>query len=166
MEIWKDIPSYKGLYQVSNKGNVKSLKRKGRLKDHILKPGIVAKGYYNVVLSKNKQKSQKYVHVLVVCAFMNDKPDGRKTIIDHIDNNKLNNNLSNLQLTTQRINTSKDRFRFNYSSKYVGVCKRTYGKKWQASIWIKDRRKHLGCFNLEINAHKAYQNALNNLSQI
>ena len=59
-EIWKDVPSYEGIYEVSNLGRVKSLGRKVRnkggfmtVKERILKPGTEGSGYLTVVLSKN-----------------------------------------------------------------------------------------------------------------
>lgn len=59
-ETWKDIESYEGLYQVSNIGMVKSLKRNSlnnsNTKDRLLKQGINKKGYLNVTLCKDNQR--------------------------------------------------------------------------------------------------------------
>jgi len=115
MEIFKDIPGYEGIYQVSDLGRVKSLKFN---KEKILKPGVNNHGYYTVVLCKGKRKTIN-VHQLVAMAFLNHEPCGYNgLIVDHKDNNPLNNRLSNLQLISQRENTSKDK---KGSSKYTGV---------------------------------------------
>jgi len=58
-EIWKDIPNYDGLYQVSSIGNVKSLIRKGRLKEKILKPSKDGGGYLMVMFRKNNKWERK-----------------------------------------------------------------------------------------------------------
>ena len=96
-EIWKDVPGYESLYQVSSLGRVKSLQRyvnnnggKQLLKERLLKFGL-SKGYYNVVLYKNKKNKNIKVHKLVAMAFLNHKPNGYELVIDHINNNKLDN---------------------------------------------------------------------------
>lgn len=114
-EIWKDIKHYKGLYQISNLGNVKSLKRliadKRRSywsKERILKGGVTStkkmQGYKFVVLSKNKKTRSFYVHRLVASAFISNKKN--KTQVNHIDGNKLNNNVDNLEWCTPLENTA------------------------------------------------------------
>ena len=98
MEIWRDIPGYEGLYQVSNLGNVKSAYLKGKLKKQRLNPN----GYFGVNLSKDGKGKNANVHSLVAQAFLNHKPCGFKIVVDHIDDNRKNNKLSNLRLTNQR----------------------------------------------------------------
>ena len=94
MEIWKNVKGFED-YEVSELGNVKSLKLG---KERILKNSIDKKGYYKVNLS-NKGKTKTFkVHKLVAMAFLNHKPCGYKIVVDHIDNNPLNNNVENLQL--------------------------------------------------------------------
>ena len=154
IEIWKDIPEYEGMYQVSNLGNVKSLK-KGSNK--ILKKCFTTTGYYYVNLYKNKHNPIK-VHQLVAMAFLNHKRNGFKVVVDHIDNNILNNKLDNLQLLTNRENCSKDKK--NKSSKYTGVSYIKKHKKFMASIQINKKNYNLGYFENEYNAHLAYQNKL------
>lgn len=158
-EIWKDIPQYEGVYQVSNLGRVKSLKFN---KERILKTGSNGDGYLMVCFNKDMNQKTFKVHQLVAIAFLNHKPDGTLNIVvDHIDNNKLNNNVENLQLTTNRHNASKDKK--NTSSKYTGVswCKKS--KKWTARIRVNRKQKYLGCFNCETEASKAYQEELKKL---
>ena len=164
-EVFKDIPTYEGLYQVSNLGNVKSLSRemnKGKIifisKEKLLKLSKDGRGYIQVNLSKDKKILNKKVHQLVAMAFLNHIPDGTyRLVVDHINNNKLDNSLQNLQLITNRENCSKDR---KGSSKYTGVSFAKTRNKWCVSIKVKGRTVHLGRFNTELEAHKAYQNKL------
>lgn len=108
-EIWKDIPDYEGLYQVSNLGRVKSLERYVKhlsgsmklLKERIL---VIIKngGYYRVTLSKNNIKKAKTIHRLIGESFIpnpNNLP-----FINHIDGNKLNNSVENLEWCTSQEN--------------------------------------------------------------
>jgi hypothetical protein len=102
MEIWKDIPDYEGLYQVSNKGNVKSLnwKNRGISKNLYLKKHN--KGYLQVELVKNKKTKMFLVHRLVAIAFI-ENPFLYK-FINHKDENKLNNSVSNLEWCSSSYN--------------------------------------------------------------
>lgn len=166
-EIWRDIPNYKGIYQVSNLGRVKSLfryieSRKGvwrGIHEKILKP--MANGqkrkYYRVTLSKNGKLNIKTIHQLVALVFLNHTPN-RQRHIDHINNNPLDNRLENLQIITQRENNTKDRR--GGTSKYTGVWKASTGKKWGASISINSKAIRLGYFNNEIDASNAYKKRL------
>jgi hypothetical protein len=167
IEIWKDIPGYEGIYQVSDMGNVKSLSRemllKGEypiiIKEKILKPSRLSNGYLILGLSKNGFIKKITVHTLVAMVFLNHKPDGtNKICVDHINNIKTDNRLVNLQLISQRENTSKDKK--NGTSKYVGVSLKKSNKKWIASININNKVKHLGYFTDEYEAHLEYEKAL------
>jgi len=165
-EIFKDVPNYEGIYQVSNLGKVKSLSRtiirsngyKITIKEKILKAYISTNNYLLVKLYKDKKCKTFQVHQLVAMAFLNHKPDGYKLVVDHIDNNSLNNNVDNLQIVTNRYNASKDRK--GYSSKYVGVYFFKSRKKWVSQIQINGTTKHLGIFHNEYDAYLAYQKAL------
>jgi len=158
VEVWKVVPEYED-YQVSSFGNVKSLKWG---KERILRAGINGDGYLSVVLYKKlKQKSLK-VHILVAMAFLGHKPDGHKIVVDHKDNNKLNNKLTNLRLTTNRENCSKDR---KGISEFVGVSWSKKRNKWRAYIDFEYRQIHLGYFDLELDAKNAYNKALDEWSQ-
>jgi len=168
-EIWKDVKGYEGHYQVSNLGRVKSLNRFAKaksngtrfIKERILSPAKDGGGYYKVSLHKNTNRKTLKIHKLVAMAFLGHKPCGYNEVVDHIDNNKLNNRLDNLQLTTQRHNLSKDKK--GGTSKYTGVYWYKARKKWRSSIRYNGKKESLGYFNDEIEASKAYQDRLKSI---
>lgn len=110
-EIWKPVPDYEGLYEVSNYGNVKRLARERIITNGISKPlsekllkNFTGKfGYSHVNLYKNKKLKQHRVHRIVMLAFTH--MPNNKTSFNHIDGNKSNNKLSNLEWCTQKENT-------------------------------------------------------------
>lgn len=113
-EIWRDIKEYEGLYQISNLGRVKSLcKRTNHKNELILKLGI-RNTYNTIVLLKNKVRKSYQVHRLVAEAFLpnpNNYP-----IVNHKDENPLNNCVDNLEWCTQKHNVL-------YSKKKMCKCK-------------------------------------------
>lgn len=98
IEIWKDIEGYEGLYQVSNFGNVKSLKR-----NIVLKPEVLDKGYLRVGLNKNGSRKRFLVHRLVLCTFDSYKSYPEYEV-NHKDLNTSNNKLENLEWCTPNQN--------------------------------------------------------------
>lgn len=107
-EQWLPIEGYKGLYEVSNFGEVKSLERfdsRGRhLKEKLLSPVKIKNGYLYVVLSKNGIKKPFTIHRLVYSAFVGEIPEGLQC--NHIDENKENNRVENLNLMTSKQNNN------------------------------------------------------------
>lgn len=109
-EIWKDVPGYSGLYQVSNNGRVKSLNRRvngpkcnGRnVRERILKPACNSYGYKTVALYDGKKRTTKTIHRLVALAFI-PNPDG-KPEIDHINAIRTDNRAENLRWVTRKEN--------------------------------------------------------------
>lgn len=111
-EVWKDIKSYEGIYMVSNFGRIKSLTRiieyeNGRHRPFegcLMNGGKTPTGYCFVALRKNnKNKYQQYIHRLVAIAFI-PNPENKKTV-NHIDGDKSNNYVNNLEWNTCSENT-------------------------------------------------------------
>ena len=98
-EIWKDIKGYEGLYQVSNLGRVKRLrfinKNTNIEKERIKSQKIRKDGYLEVALYKNGKGKSIQVHRIVAKTFIPNIEN--KAQVNHIDGNKKNNNVSNLE---------------------------------------------------------------------
>lgn len=163
IEEYKDIPGYEGLYQVSNFGNVISLQSRWGLRK---KPRKVcdtsdSRGYRQLSLSKNNKNRLFKIHQLVAMAFLGHTPDGHNTEINHIDENKINNHVSNLQILKKDGNISAVRQNKIYSTECAHFDKSR--NKWKSVIRIKGKRVHLGRFDTKEEAIKAYQIALTKL---
>lgn len=109
VEEWRDVVGFEGLYQVSSLGKVKSLSKptyngKGWYlsKEKILKPNILAKGYLQVDLKKNFQRNLLQVHRIVAMTFI-PNPNGYPQI-NHINGNKQDNRVENLEWCDNRHN--------------------------------------------------------------
>lgn len=102
-EIWKDVPDYEGYYQVSSLGRVRSCDRfvahsgggKRTVRQRVLNQCKDRYGYWNVCLCFNGKPKTVTVHSLVAKAFIGDRLTGDQ--INHIDGNKDNNSLRNLE---------------------------------------------------------------------
>ena len=158
-EIWRDVVGYDGRYKVSSKGRVKSIERTVERSDgffNVVPSKMFAltkdnMGYYTVRLTKNGICKSKLVHKLVAEAFI-DNPMGYK-YVNHIDENKTNNKVDNLEWCSHEYNigytcnipvlgidnatgkykfyksitgTVKDGFTLQNVAK---VCKQEYGRK-------------------------------------
>lgn len=96
-EVWKPIKGYEGLYDISNFGRVKS-----HYKNKILKPVVENSGYNQVTLVKDKRKKKVYIHRLVGKHFIENNCGYRE--INHIDGNKSNNYVFNLEWCNRSLN--------------------------------------------------------------
>lgn len=96
-EIWKDITGYEGLYQVSNGGRILSLRT-----NKIMSSTKDSKGYYKITLSNNAKCKTLRVHRIIADAFIN-KING-KEFINHIDGDRANNSISNLEWVSKSEN--------------------------------------------------------------
>lgn len=115
-EIWKDIKGYEGLYQVSNLGRVKSTRRN---KEKIMKPNKGKKGYLRLNFTINYKSKSFQVHRLVAKAFIPNP--GNLPEVNHIDGNKANNNIKNLEWVTSKENCNH--------AWNIGLNKKIYGRK-------------------------------------
>ncbi len=153
-EEFRDVEGYEGLYQVSNLGNVLSLKYG---KEKLKKPSIV-RGYYLVDLYKDSIRKHKTIHQLVAMTFLNHKPCGFELVVDHINDNKLDNRLENLQIVTNRFNSHKTQGKG--TSIYKGVSFDKVRQKWVSMIQINGKQINLGRFTNELEASEKYNNFL------
>lgn len=112
-EIWKDIPNYESLYQASNLGKIRNKKT-----NKILKQNNHESGYLRIGLFKNGKEIKYYIQVLMAMTFLDKnnfksmpyedrtKIDINKIRINHKDENKHNNNISNLEYCTYSYNNN------------------------------------------------------------
>lgn len=111
-EIWKDIPNYEGLYQISNMGRVKSIShividtlgRHFPVKEKIRKSVVDRNGYYHLKLIAHGHTKDFQIHQLVAQAFI-PNPNHYKEI-NHKDEDKRNNKVSNLEWCTRKYNVN------------------------------------------------------------
>ena len=139
MEEWKPIEGYEGKYLISNQGKVKSLYDKsGNYREHILVSRNAKNGYLYVNLYKNSKSKTKKIHRLVAETFIpntNNLP-----CINHIDGNKHNNCIDNLEWCSYSENTKKaielgliDKEKFFKSGK-DNIMYNKHGKEHPSSI--------------------------------
>ena len=138
---WKDIKGYEGLYQINTSGEIKTLRS-----NKIMKYGYTTKGYKQVGLYKNKKCKHLYVHRLVAEAFIpnpNNYP-----IINHKDENKLNNCVNNLEWCTNQYNLTYKNAQKNRKRSVIQYnTKGKFIKKWEC---IKEVEKKLNIANPNI----------------
>lgn len=99
IEKWQPVPGFEGLYEVSNKGRVMSLRRQ-----KIMKPWKHYRGGLRLTLSKNKKGKMYQIHRLVYTAFNGPIPEGY--VVRHLNDDSLDNRVENLAVGTYQDNTN------------------------------------------------------------
>lgn len=170
METWKSIPNYEGIYEISDLGNVRRLdgvikagirynpivKHSGKL----LKPGIKANGYYAVSLSYKGKVTEYFIHRLVAEVFL-ENPNNYK-VVNHLDGNKLNNQVTNLEWTTYKGNHwhARKHGLLNNIGKYQNkplMCVETnveFENSIHAAQWLIDIKcPRIKSYNIQVISH-------------
>lgn len=159
-EIFKDVPGYEGHYKISDLGRLRSVERKVKInrgayrivKERILKSCIRRDGYLYVILKKpNKPIKNFSIHQLVAMAFLSHKRCGFEKVVDHKNNNKKDNRFLNIQLLTNRENSTKD---IKNKTGYVGVT--DDGSGYRSTIRENGVSIYLGTFRTAELANNAY----------
>lgn len=94
MEVWKDIPEYEGLYQISTLGRIKGF----QTGEKILRPSKTKIGYFHTTLCKEGNHRDILIHRLVALTFL-PNPENKPTV-DHINRDKEDNRLENIRWAT------------------------------------------------------------------
>lgn len=158
-EVWKDVVDFEGFYKVSNLGNVKRMNRAIHKNNNVIQnfpEKIISthkhrNGYYSVHLTKGLDKFRISLHRLVAIAFLKKVPN--KFEVNHIDCDKSNNKLTNLEWVNRRENQSYA-FKFKQkTSKYIGVC--FFKTKWISTICVNGKTINIGNFKTEEEAYLA-----------
>ena len=140
---WKPIKGYEGLYEVSNDGRVRRLRFTNGSHDfekvRECKQTLNTWGYMTVNLSKNGKGSTKRVHRLVANAFLGES----NLQIDHIDGNKQNNRLDNLEYVTPKENTNRawEKGLAKYTDERKEKLRKIALEKWETNSFRKWRSK-------------------------
>lgn len=172
-EIWLPIPGVSNIYRVSNQGRIKSIDRQVyrkiccgniTIKGKIIRQSYSGDKYLQVTLYGGKvYKAQYRSNQLVFFTFNPEVKLINGYQVDHIDNNKENNRLSNLQYIKSRHNSAKRSMNLKKTSQFTGVSWSKERNKWQSHIRINGKSKSLGRYSNEIDASIAYQKALQSL---
>lgn len=98
------------------------------------------------------------IHKLVAVSFLNHVPCGQNLVVNHKDFDRLNNHKNNIEIVTARDNGNMKHIK--HSSKYTGVTWHKHRKKWMSAICVNNKKKYLGYYDNEYDAHLAYEKEL------
>lgn len=154
MEIWKDVKGYKGFYEVSSMGRIRSIDhyvRSGlrfnsavKKKGHILKQNAKRNGYLTVDLSKGNKVKTISVHRIVAAAFL-DPVDG-KDFVNHKNLNKHDNRVENLEWCTRSENAlhavKNGAMPGNGLRRMIRCCEtgQIFESSYQAAVWLNETK--------------------------
>lgn len=113
----------------------------------------------NVQIKGLKPKSLLF-HSILASAFLGYKWNGQKNVVDHINRNRLDNSLQNLQVISQRENINKDILKYKKSNLPLGVCFRKSSNRYFSTIQIDKKYINLGTFDTPEEASNAYKTKL------
>ena len=159
-EVWRDIPGYENLYQVSDIGNIRSLGNGSspNSKPRLLNLKHESNGYIRICLQKNGKRKYLCVHRLVGFAFINNPED--KPCINHIDYVRSNNIVSNLEWCTYSENAYHSSENLSRKGTQNGCCK----LKEHQVIEIRDKYKNSSLNQVELSGQ--YNVSASLISQI
>ncbi|MBZ3643535.1 HNH endonuclease [Enterococcus faecium] len=154
-EIWRPIEGYEGLYEISNLGKIKSNFRQGSTTD-FLKISNNGNGYMMVRLCKNGKAKKYYLHRLLAQTFIDNPED--KPQVNHINENRSDNRLENLEWVTQKENNNHGNHNLNSAiSKRSGKAKK--------NVQLDLDGNELGRFDFLIEAAKTVNGNSINISR-
>jgi hypothetical protein len=152
-EIWKDIPGYEGLYQASNMGRIASIRYGFKIRSCVKN----TTGYLQVAFRINGKLKTYLVHILIAKTFLNSCQNRNQ--VDHINNVKFDNRVSNLQWVTRSENMKNNYLRDDAASEKL----RARGKKLEL---FNKHGKSLGVFNKILDAAKFLNTSSGNVSSL
>lgn len=157
-EIWRPVKGYEGLYEVSDQGRVRSLRRSGTPGRVLAQRQNRGRLYLLVRLSRNSQRKIKTVHSLVLGAFVGPRPAHME--VRHLNGNAIDNRLTNLAYGTSLENSADQRAHGTNVNANKIKCLRGHDYTAENTIWRNGRRACRTCNNAQQNARRARQRRL------
>ena len=156
MEEWRKIKGYGKDYECSSLGRVRSFKRESVV---VLTPTQELNGYVSVGLSMDGVQCKILIHTLIAETFLGYERKGHTTVCDHINSDKTDNRLANLQVISNRENVSRSKIN---KSGFTGVRWRADRGKWVAYAQVDGKIRYFGHYNTKEAARVARLEGLNN----
>jgi hypothetical protein len=163
--IWKDVPGYEGNYIISNMGVIKSLRHRhgNRKTPRVVSQSLVGGGkrdqlYLGVNLYKESVLKRLLVHRVIALVFI-PNPLG-KPHVNHINLNRLDNSIANLEWVSHRENICHQRQAIIRKPIGIWYSKNRPGKKWVSKVSVNNKTVTIGYFATMEDAAKAYTNFL------